>query len=110
MRVLIAIPFLLIFVLFALSNTEPVLLAFWPTDYALQVPLSVAILAAMAVAFVIGAFLTWVTALGARGRARAAERAVRDLREEVAELREREARQRNVPALGCRAALPPPRA
>jgi hypothetical protein len=38
-------------VLFALSNTEIVRLGIWPTDYSLEVHLSLAILIAMAVAF-----------------------------------------------------------
>ena len=44
MRLLIALPLLLIMVLFALSNTAPVRLHLWPTDYALELPLSLAVL------------------------------------------------------------------
>ena len=51
MRLLIALPLLLILVLFALSNTAPVRLRLWPTDYALELPLSLAVLGAMAIAF-----------------------------------------------------------
>ena len=40
MRLLIGLPLLLLLVLFALSNTAPVRLGLWPTDYALQLPLS----------------------------------------------------------------------
>ena len=42
-------------VLFALSNTEMVRLGMWPTDYSLEVHLSLAILVAMAFAFLLGA-------------------------------------------------------
>lgn len=98
MRILIAIPFLLILVLFALSNTAPVKLGFWPTDFTMQLPLSLAILGGMGLAFLIGGLLVWVSALGQRRRARRAEQAVRLLEAQVQELKAR------VPAL----AMPPP--
>jgi hypothetical protein len=47
-------------VLFALSNTEMVRLGIWPTDYSLEVHLSLAILIAMAFAFLLGAMVVWV--------------------------------------------------
>ena len=40
MRLLIALPCLLLLVLFALSNAAPVSLRLWPTDYAMELPLS----------------------------------------------------------------------
>ncbi|HEY8288745.1 MAG TPA: LapA family protein [Acetobacteraceae bacterium] len=98
MRILIAIPLLLILVLFALSNTAPVKLGFWPTDFTMQLPLSLAILGGMGLAFLIGGLLVWVSALGQRRRARRAEQAVRLLEAQVQELKAR------VPAL----AMPPP--
>ena len=87
MRILIAIPFLLILVLFALSNTAPVRLGIWPTDFSVQIPLSVAILAGMAIAFLIGGLLVWISALGQRRRARRAEMTVRLLEAQVQELK-----------------------
>lgn len=98
MRILIAIPFLLILVLFALSNTAPIRLGIWPTDFSVQLPLSVAILGGMAVAFLIGGLLVWFSALGQRRRARRAEMTVRLLEAQMQELKAR------VPAL----AAPPP--
>ncbi len=80
----------LILVLFALSNRQPVTLGFWPTDYATQVPLSVAILVGMAAAFFLGATIVWVDKLGLGRRARRAEAAVRRLK---AQLAQAEARQ-----------------
>ena len=61
-------------VLFALSNTEMVRLGIWPTDYALDMHLSLAILSAMAIAFLLGALVVWLSELGQRRRARRAER------------------------------------
>lgn len=77
MRLLLAGPFLLILVLFALSNIQPVALGFWPTDLTLTLPLSVAVLAAMAIAFIAGGLLVWSETLRQRMRARRAESAVR---------------------------------
>ena len=86
-RLVIVIPLLLLLVLFALSNTKALRLGLWPTDYALELPASVAILGAMAVAFLAGAFLVWVSELGQRRRARHAEQAVNLLEEQVKALK-----------------------
>jgi uncharacterized integral membrane protein len=87
LRILIAAPFLFIMVLFALSNPQPTRFGLWPTDYTVQLPLSLAVLGAMGVAFLLGALLLWMSVLAARGRARRAERNVRLLEAQVAELK-----------------------
>ena len=74
-------------VLFALSNTEIVRLGIWPTDYSLEVHLSLAILVAMAVAFLLGAMMVWMSELSQRRRARRAERAVRLLEAQIEALK-----------------------
>lgn len=74
-------------VLFALSNTEVVRLGLWPTDYGIDVHLSVAILVAMAIAFLLGAMVVWISELSQRRRARQAERTVRLLEAEIETLR-----------------------
>lgn len=89
MRTLLALPFILILVVFALSNPQPVRLGIWPTDYSWEVPMSLAILIAMAAAFFIGGFVVWLSELGQRRRARRAEYTVRLLEEQVRELRGR---------------------
>lgn len=91
LRVIIGVPVLLILVLFALTpvNRMVVALGFWPTDYLVTVPLSLVILGAMAVAFLLGALLLWMSVLAARRRARRAERQVRMLEAQVAELKAR---------------------
>src|ERR1700722_2860319 len=82
-RLVIVIPLLLLLVLFALSNTAALKLGLWPTDYTMTLPTSIVILGAMAVAFLAGAFLVWVSELGQRRRARQAEHAVNLLEEQV---------------------------
>ncbi|CAH2600458.1 conserved protein of unknown function [Rhodovastum atsumiense] len=91
LRILIAFPFLLILIVFALSNPGPATLKFWPTDYTLTAPLSFAILVGMGGAFLLGAFSTWLPAVFARGRARRAERTAQQLRTQVAELKKAKA-------------------
>ncbi|MGH7102575.1 MAG: lipopolysaccharide assembly protein LapA domain-containing protein [Acetobacteraceae bacterium] len=77
MRLILAAPFLLILVIFALSNTGEVAIAFWPTGINFHLPLSLAVLAGMALAFVAGGLLVWAEALRQRRRARRAEAAAR---------------------------------
>ncbi len=89
MRLVIALPLLLLLVMFALSNTTPVRLGIWPTDYALQLPLSLAVLSGMAIAFIAGAVIVWLNELSQRRRARHAEQAVRLLEAQVQELKAR---------------------
>jgi uncharacterized integral membrane protein len=89
MRLLIAFPILLLLALFALSNTAPVRMHLWPTDYALELPLSLAILGGMAIAFLLGGLVVWVSELGQRRRARRAEHAIRLLEAQVQELKAR---------------------
>lgn len=98
MRLLIAAPFLIVLVLFALSNTNPVRLTFWPTDFSVQAPLSLVVLGGMAIAFVVGGLLVWVNELGQRRRARRAERTVRLLEAQVQELKARLPEQAALPS------------
>jgi uncharacterized integral membrane protein len=89
LRLLIALPLLLLMVLFALSNRAPVRLGLWPTDYTVVLPLSLAVLGGMATAFLIGGLLVWFSALAQRRRARQAEQTVRLLEAQVHELKAR---------------------
>ena len=85
-------------VLFALSNTEMVRLGIWPTDYALDMHLSLAILSAMAIAFLLGALVVWLSELGQRRRARRAERMVRMLEAQIEDLKARGSPSLSLPA------------
>jgi uncharacterized integral membrane protein len=76
-------------VFFALSNTEMVSLGIWPTDYHLEAHLSLAILFAMALGFLFGALVVWMSELTQRRRARRAERTVRLLESQVEALQAR---------------------
>jgi lipopolysaccharide assembly protein A len=109
MRLLIAAPFLLLLVLFALTNRAPVTLGLWPTGISLQAPLSLVVLGAAGLAFLAGGVVVWVNELGQRRRARRAEALVLKLEEEVQALRTR----LGIAApggTGAATALPPPEA
>jgi len=89
LRLLIALPLLILLVLFALSNTTPVRLGLWPSDYTLQMPLSLIVLGGMAIAFLAGGAIVWISELAQRRRARHAERLVGLLEVQVQELKAR---------------------
>jgi uncharacterized integral membrane protein len=105
-RILIAAPFLFLLVLFALSNPQPTEFRLWPTDYAVVLPLSLAVLGAMGVAFVLGALVLWMSVLAARRRARRAEHRARLLEAQVAELKAKLDRPAAVPSPQARALIP----
>jgi lipopolysaccharide assembly protein A len=89
MRLLLAVPFLVVLVAFALSNQQPVTVGLWPFDGSLQVPLSIAVLVPMGVSFFLGALLLWFSAVSARRQARRAERKALRVDAEASELRRR---------------------
>lgn len=101
LRILIALPFLVLLVLFAVSNPQQVQLGLWPTDLSVPVSLAMAVLAAMGAGLLIGGLLVWLSALGARLRVRRAEHAARLLEAQVAELKA------EVASLRARTAKPP---
>ncbi len=92
MRLIVGVPVLVLIVLFALSNDMPVHLGLWPTGVTLDVPLSIAMLAGMAIAFVLGALFVWIDELRQRRRARRAEYTVRLLEEQVQALKAQQPR------------------
>jgi putative membrane protein len=89
LRLIPALILVLILIVFGLSNRDSVTLGFWPTDYSVVLPLSIAVLVAMAVAFLLGAGIVWLDHLGLGRRARRAEAEVRRLQ---AQLTQAEAR------------------
>ncbi|GAB0119267.1 LapA family protein [Acidisoma sp. 7E03] len=84
LRLIPALILVLVLAIFGLSNRESVTLGFWPTAYAVVLPLSVAVLVAMAIAFFLGAAVVWLDHLGLGRRARRAEAEVRRLQAQLA--------------------------
>ena len=103
-RLILLSPLLLLVILFALSNTEMVSLTLWPTDLLVAAPLSLVILCAMGLAFLLGALTTWVAGLGSRLRARRAGQEAAALRTELAAT---QARMANAGQLPSATLLPP---
>ncbi len=88
-RLVIALPILAVLISFALSNRESVQIGLWPTDVIVVVPLSIAVLVAAALTFVIGGLVVWLAEMPRRARARQAEHAVKLLEDEVKALKAR---------------------
>ena len=97
-RLILLAPLFLLFVLFALSNTAPARIGLWPTDLVVEAPLSLMILAAMGLAFLLGAISTWVVGVGARLRARRLAQEAARLRAELEAAQARLARANQAPA------------
>jgi uncharacterized integral membrane protein len=82
-RILILLPFLILLVAFALSNPQPVPLGLWPTDFTVELPVSIAVLSASGLFFFLGALFIWFGAQGARARARRAQKRIAALEAEL---------------------------
>ena len=112
MRLLLAVPVLIILVAFALSNRQVVQLGLWPTDILIDAPLSITILVASGLFFIVGALMTWGAGVMTASRARQAERTVRQLEAEVralkAQPRSAQPRSAQPRSVGTAMALPPP--
>jgi uncharacterized integral membrane protein len=89
MGLIVTVPFLLFLLLFALSNREMVPVALWPTDWSVDVMLSVVVLGAAGIAFLLGALTVWLTEIGRRSRLRRAEQKVTLLQAQLDTLKSR---------------------
>ena len=87
MRLIIGGALLLLLVLFALSNTQPVRLGLWPVEVLVELPLAIAMLTGMATAFLVGGVMVWLGARRQRRQLRDAEHLVRLLQAQLAEQR-----------------------
>jgi uncharacterized integral membrane protein len=89
-RWIVGIPLLVLMVDFVLSNRDPVRLGLFPLgQLPFDVPVSVAILAAMGLGFFLGGLRLWFASLRHRRAARRAEEAMRLLEVKHQELRAR---------------------
>src|SRR5713226_8200310 len=70
--------------LFAMSNREAVALGLWPLPFALDLPLYLAILAALLIGFVAGALCVWIAGRPARRESRRRGRRIAALERELA--------------------------
>ena len=73
----------LVLALFAVSNRDAVSLGFWPVPFLVEIPLYVAVLAALGVGFLIGEFAAWIGGRRWRREARRRARRIASLEEEL---------------------------
>ncbi|MEO1249254.1 MAG: LapA family protein [Pseudomonadota bacterium] len=85
----IGLPLMMVIVLFAISNREPVTLSIWPLAAERQAPLYLVILIVAVAGFIVGAVFTWVLGLGARLQAARDRRKLAGLNQEQAGWAER---------------------
>ena len=74
-------------VIFATSNLDPVPLKFWPFPGEASVPLFLLAVAVFGVGVFSGAIIAWINGGKTRGRARRAERLAREEEREIADLK-----------------------
>lgn len=86
---LVTLVFAVLVVLFVVANVAPVSVGLWPFDTRVEVPLAVAALAVAAVFYLLGATVTWVSAVSARRRARKLAASVEALQAEIAALKDK---------------------
>jgi len=86
---LIGLPLMVVVVLFAISNRDPVTLSIWPLAAERQAPLYLVILLVAVAGFIVGAVFTWVLGIGGRMRARRDRRKLQGLSREQAGWAER---------------------
>lgn len=84
---LITLPFLLLAVLFAVSNREAVEITLWPLPYAATLPLFVTILVMLFLGFLIGAGFMWIEVLRTRRLIRILRRIADQQEQELNRLR-----------------------
>jgi uncharacterized integral membrane protein len=85
---ILTLPLIVVAVIFAIANREPIDLDLWPFEVSPQIPLFVILLAFLAVGLVVGGLATWLSAAPARRRAGQARRRVAELEREAARLRQ----------------------
>jgi len=73
----------LVLALFAVSNRESVALGLWPVPFLVEIPLYVAMLAALSVGFVLGELAAWISGRRRRREARRRRRQLASLEGEL---------------------------
>jgi len=84
LRLILVVPFILILIIFAVSNSDPEQM--WFVSYGWKSTAGVLALTIGAIFFLLGAFSVWLGELRQRRRARRAEAQVRQLESQIVEL------------------------
>ncbi len=85
---ILTLPLIVVAVIFAIANREPITLDLWPLEASPRLPLFVILLACVAFGLTVGGLATWLSAAPTRRRARQARRRVAELEREAARLRQ----------------------
>jgi uncharacterized integral membrane protein len=80
---LVTLPLALIIVLFAVSNRDGVVVTFWPIPLAIEAPLYLVVLLALAVGFLVGELVAWINGRHHRRHARRRARRIEELEREL---------------------------
>jgi uncharacterized integral membrane protein len=83
----VTLVFAVLLIPFALSNREPISLAFWPLPFLVDLPLYLLVLLLLFAGFVSGAAVTWTAARRVRRELRRRRRRVETLERELAAAR-----------------------
>jgi uncharacterized integral membrane protein len=100
MRWLLFIPLLVLLALFAMSNRQDIEMRLWPFDVTWVAPVGESVLIVAAIAFLLGAGITWTAGLSGRRRAARLERAAKALESELAQQRAKEQQARRDADMG----------
>ena len=99
---IVGVPLLFCGAFFAIANREPVSIDLWPLSGRLDMPLFVALVAALYAGFALGALVAWWAGRHGRRTARDARRRAAELEAEMQSMRrkldETQARQAGLPA------------
>ncbi len=90
LRLLLALVGLIVIVMLAVDNREPVQVIFWPLPFSMQVPLYWVLLFGLALGAVLGGAAVWLSNLSNRREARALRRKVKAVEYQERLKRERE--------------------
>lgn len=85
---LIALPFALLVVLFALSNRDRVAIELFPLPFVMELPLFLLPLGGAALGLVMGAVIMWLSGYKARQMAKRDAKRLEKLEKELAEIRQ----------------------
>ncbi len=85
---ILTLPLIVVAVVFAIANREPITLDLWPLEASPRLPLFVILLACVAFGLAVGGLATWLSAAPTRRRARQARRRVAELEREAAHLKQ----------------------
>ena len=80
---LVTLPLAIIIVLFAVSNRDGVIVTFWPIPLAIEAPLYLIVLLALAVGFLVGELVAWINGRHHRRHARRRARRIEELEREL---------------------------